>query len=156
MNRLIVVVLFLISIKALAVMEAPEMTGKNGYVEPFKMFDNLYYVGDQWVSSYVVQTSSGLVLIDTLDFPYSKWIPANLKKLGLEQEPVSHILVTHGHSDHVGGAEYLQSMYGSEVILTEKGLELAIEQANKSRGNSQFLPPDVQSFAKDSSHSPMM
>ncbi len=30
----------------------PEKIDQNGYVEPFKMFDDLYYVGDKWVSSY--------------------------------------------------------------------------------------------------------
>lgn len=151
MKKLIVAVVFIISIKALAGVKAPEMNDENGYVEPFKMFDNVYYVGDRWVSSYVVETSSGLVIIDSLDFPYSKWIPINLKKLGLEGKPVTHILVTHGHSDHVGGAEYLQSLYGASVIMTKKALELAIEQADKSRGEHKFLPPDVQWFAQDRS-----
>ena len=31
---------------------------------PFKLFDNLYYVGLQNVSSYVLKTSQGLILID--------------------------------------------------------------------------------------------
>lgn len=79
------------------------MNDRNGYVEPFQMFDDVYYVGDKWVSSYAVETNKGLVIIDTLDFSYSKWIPINLKKLGLEKKPVTHILATHGHSDHVGG-----------------------------------------------------
>lgn len=56
----------------------PKMSAENGYIEPFKMFDNVYYIGDKWVSSYAIDTSSGLVIIDTLDFPYSKWIPKNL------------------------------------------------------------------------------
>ena len=32
---------------------------------PFKLFDNVYYVGLQTVSAYLVTTSAGLVLIDT-------------------------------------------------------------------------------------------
>lgn len=151
MDKFIVVVAFLISLEAFANIDVPEMSDENGYVEPFKMFDNLYYVGDKWVSSYVVATSSGLVIIDTLDFPYSKWIPENLEKLGLGDEKVTHILVTHGHSDHVGGAEFLQSLYGSTVIMSEKGLELSKEQALESNGKNQFSPPIVKSFAADSS-----
>lgn len=144
-------ILVLWSLAAFANEEVPAMNGKNGYIEPFRMFDNVYYVGDKWVSSYVVETLSGLVLIDSLDFPYSKWIPENLRKLGLGDKEITHILVTHGHSDHVGGAEYLQSIFGSKVIMTKKGLELAIEQSGKSKGKNKFLPPKVEAFATDGS-----
>lgn len=152
MSRIIVFVVLFISMKSVADAGAPEMKVENGYVEPFRMFDNVYYVGDKWVSSYAVETSSGLVIIDTLDFPYGKWIPANLEKLGLNDKKVTHIFVTHGHSDHVGGAEYLQSLYGSKIIMSEKALELAKEQALKSEGKNRFIPPAVESFAEDSSN----
>lgn len=145
-------IFILLSAPTFSETEIPEMNTENGYVEPFKMFDNVYYVGDKWVSSYAVETSSGLVIIDTLDFPYSKWIPINLQKLGLGDKAVTHIIATHGHSDHVGGAQYLQSMYNSKVIMTKKGLELSIEQSEKSKGKNKFLPPEVYTFAEDDSN----
>ena len=43
------------------------------------------------------------------------WIPTNLEKLGLQDKAITHILVTHGHSDHDGGAQYLQSEYEAKV-----------------------------------------
>ncbi|ELA9373319.1 MBL fold metallo-hydrolase [Vibrio parahaemolyticus] len=149
MKKLSVVLLLLVSVCARANEDFPEMNDKNGYVEPFQMFDDVYYVGDKWVSSYAVETNTGLVIIDTLDFPYSKWIPINLKKLGLEKKPVTHILATHGHSDHVGGAQYLQAKYGSKVVMTSKGHELAKTQAVKSEGSNKFLPPNVDLIVKD-------
>ena len=149
MKKLSVVLLLLVSVCVRANDGIPEMNDKNGYVEPFQMFDDVYYVGDKWVSSYAVETNTGLVIIDTLDFPYSKWIPINLKKLGLEKKPVTHILATHGHSDHVGGAQYLQAKYGSIVVMTSKGHELAKKQAEKSEGANKFLPPNVDFIVKD-------
>ncbi|HCG5249954.1 TPA: MBL fold metallo-hydrolase [Vibrio parahaemolyticus] len=149
MKKLSVVLLLLVSVCARANEDFPEMNDKNGYVEPFQMFDDVYYVGDKWVSSYAVETNTGLVIIDTLDFPYSKWIPINLKKLGLEKKPVTHILATHGHSDHVGGAQYLQAKYGSKVVMTSKGHELAKTQAVKSEGSNKFFPPNVDLIVKD-------
>lgn len=141
--------LLLSSVCASASENAPEMDDKNGYVEPFQLFDDVYYVGDKWVSSYVVETNAGLVIIDTLDFPYSKWLPVNLKKLGLESKPITHILVTHGHADHVGGAQYLQAKYGSKVVMTSKGHQLAQKQADKSEGTNKFLPPNLDLIVKD-------
>ncbi|MCC4238568.1 MBL fold metallo-hydrolase [Vibrio anguillarum] len=149
MKKLSVVLFLLVSVCVRANDDIPEMNDKNGYVEPFQMFDDVYYVGDKWVSSYAVETNTGLVIIDTLDFPYSKWIPINLKKLGLEKKPVTHILATHGHSDHVGGAQYLQAKYGSIVVMTSKGHELAKKQAEKSEGANKFLPPNVDFIVKD-------
>jgi len=149
MKKFSVVLLLLVSVCARANEDFPEMNDKNGYVEPFQMFDDAYYVGDKWVSSYAVETNTGLVIIDTLDFPYSKWIPINLEKLGLGKKPVTHILATHGHSDHVGGAQYLQAKYGSKVIMTSKGHDLAKEQAEKSEGTNKFLPPNVDLIVKD-------
>lgn len=143
------VLLLFIFVCAKADANMPEMTEQNGYVEPFQMFDDVYYVGDKWVSSYAVETGTGLVLIDTLDFPYAKWIPHNLKKLGLDNKPITHILVTHGHSDHVGGANYLQQKYGSKLAMTLQGHQLAIKQAQKSKGANQFLPPRLDITVND-------
>lgn len=149
MKKFSVVMLLLVSVCARANEDFPEMNDKNGYVEPFQMFDDVYYVGDKWVSSYAVETNTGLVIIDTLDFPYSKWIPINLEKLGLGEKPVTHILATHGHSDHVGGAQYLQAKYGSKVVMTSEGHDLAKEQAEKSEGTNKFLPPNVDLIVQD-------
>ena len=151
MKKLFIGLILLVSTSVIPSENVAEMSIKNGYVEPFQMLDNVYYVGDRWVSSYAVETSKGLVLIDTLDVPYSLWIPINLEKLGLQDKAITHILVTHGHSDHAGGAQYLQSEYGSKVVMTQKGYELAIAQANKSSGKNTFLPPQVELFVQDSS-----
>ncbi|KDM93559.1 beta-lactamase [Photobacterium galatheae] len=127
----------------------PEKTKKNGYVEPFKMFDDVYYVGDKWVSSYLITTSSGLVLIDTLESPYGRWIPDSIKKLGLDPNDLKYIIITHGHSDHIGAAEYIQRNYGSQIIISYEDFLLAKSTSKESTGNNHFIPPKVDSFTKD-------
>lgn len=130
----------------------PEKTDKNGYVEPFQMFDDLFYVGDKWASSYLVRTTDGLVLIETLESPYGRWIPSNVEKLGLNPSDIKYILVTHGHSDHVGNAEYIQRHYGSKVVMSKEELQLAKEQSTKSKGKGHFEAPHVNVFVKDGDH----
>lgn len=127
----------------------PERTDKNGYEEPFQMFDNLFYVGDKWASSYLVRTTDGLVLIETLESPYGRWIPGNVKKLGLDPSDIKYILVTHGHSDHVGNAEYIQRHYGSQVVMSKDALQMSKEQSKKSKGKGHFEAPHVDIFVKD-------
>jgi metallo-beta-lactamase class B len=129
----------------------PTMNTKNGYVEPFQIFDNVYYVGDKWVSAYIIKTSEGLILVDTLESPFSKWIPENLKKLSLDASDIKYVLVTHGHSDHVAGAHYLQKTYGAEVVMTAADYELAESQAAKSKREGHFLPPVKNRVVTDNS-----
>ncbi|RSD30040.1 MBL fold metallo-hydrolase [Vibrio pectenicida] len=118
----------------------PDKTEENGYVEPFKMFDDLYYVGDKWVSSYLVTTSDGLVLIDSLDSPYGRWIPQNIEKLGFNPKDIRYIFITHGHSDHVGSAEYIQRHFGAKVIMSNIDFRLAKFTAKQPLYRPRRLP----------------
>lgn len=116
--------ILLLSFSSVTLAKFPKMNMRNGYAEPFKMFDNLYYVGDRWTSSYLVTSAQGHILIDTLQMPYSRWLPENIKKLGLELRDIKYILVTHGHTDHGGGVAYLKSLTGSKVAMSEGATEL--------------------------------
>lgn len=99
--------------------ESPEQA-----VEPFQIFDNLYYVGIDWVAAYVLETSEGLIVIDAL---YGKWVNtlvSNIRKLGLDPDDIRYVLVTHGHFDHHGGAAQLQRRFGAKVVMTEEDWDL--------------------------------
>lgn len=129
----------------------PVMNERNGYVAPFRIFDNVYYVGDKWVSAYIITTSEGLILIDTLGGGFGPWVARGVKSLGLNPDDIRYVFVTHGHSDHVGGAQYIQDTYGSQVIMTAAAYELALTQASKSVSPTQFKSPRKDIIAEDSS-----
>jgi len=96
-------------------------------VEPFWIFDNVAYVGVDWVAAYVIRTSEGLILIDSL---YGKWVPLlerNLRTLGLNPADVKYVLTTHGHFDHAGGAAMFQKKYGAKVVMSADDWALAAE-----------------------------
>ena len=75
---------------------------------PGKAFDNLYFVGSKWVSSWAITTSAGIILIDAMDDEEEaqRIVEGGLKTLGLDPAQVKTILITHGHGDHYGGASY--------------------------------------------------
>jgi metallo-beta-lactamase class B len=93
------------------------------HTEPVKVFDNLYYVGEKMQhggspSAWAVTTSAGIILIDTMfENSMQDEIIGGFKKLGLDPANIKYIILTHGHSDHVGGAKYLQDTYKPRVIL---------------------------------------
>ena len=77
--------------------------------EPFQVFDNLYFLGTGEVASYVITTSDGLILIDTLyGGPYTPYLLENMRKMGLDIADVEYVLILQGHWDHYMGARTLQ------------------------------------------------
>jgi metallo-beta-lactamase class B len=86
-----------------------------------QVFDNLYFVGGDWVSAWVLKTSEGLILIDALNNAQEAQalIEGGMQKLGLDPRQIKYIVVTHGHGDHYGGATYLVDKYHPHVIASE-------------------------------------
>ena len=106
------------------------------HAEPAKVFDNLYFLGTQSLNSYAVTTSAGIVIIDPLyDYNAQDEIVDGLEKLGLDPADISHVIVSHGHGDHYGGARLLQERYGAEVLLSAADWELV-----EASGSSQAKP----------------
>lgn len=94
-------------------------------VEPFQIFDNLYYIGIEWVSCYLLATTDGLILIDSLYGDHIDTAIDGIRALGFDPADVKYVLTTHGHFDHAGGAARFQEEYGARVAMTEADWELA-------------------------------
>jgi len=89
------------------------------YVEPVKVFDNLYFVGQSEYSAWAVTTSEGIILFDTLfDYSVEEQVAGGLKKLGLDPATIKYAVVSHPHPDHHGGARFLQDRYGTRVLMS--------------------------------------
>jgi len=100
--------------------EAPRANSPNDPpIEPTKIFDNVYVVGNQGTVAYVINTSDGLLMIDSLsaDQTDTQLLPG-LQKLGLNPAKVKIIVVGHGHADHFGGTAYFQEHFGSKVYIS--------------------------------------
>jgi glyoxylase-like metal-dependent hydrolase (beta-lactamase superfamily II) len=92
---------------------------KEDRVTPTKVFDNLYYIGTKGVGSWVVKSSSGIILINAM---HTAWVNSTLlpgfKKLGLNPADVVYVIVTQGEGDHFGGAKYFQDKYDAQVVMS--------------------------------------
>jgi metallo-beta-lactamase class B len=88
-------------------------------VGPIRIFDNFYYVGNTYVSAYVLKTSAGLIMIDAL---HDQWTNVSLEampKVGLNPKDIKYLIVTHGHNDHFGGAQAVKALSGARIALTD-------------------------------------
>jgi metallo-beta-lactamase class B len=88
------------------------------YAEPQQVFDNLYFLGTRFHTSWALTTSAGIILIDTLyNYAVVPEIVDGLKAMRLNPADVKYVLITHGHSDHDEGARYFQETHGARVML---------------------------------------
>src|ERR1700744_2433131 len=70
---------------------------------PFKIADQLYYVGASDYSAYLIVTKAGLIVIDGGDAPVGPQVVKNIRTLGFDPKQVKILLNTHEHFDHAAG-----------------------------------------------------
>jgi metallo-beta-lactamase class B len=106
-------------------------------IEPARVFDQLYFVGQNAVSAWALTTSEGIVLFDTLNSPeeVKSIIEPGLRKFGLDPKNIRYVVITHAHGDHYAGAQYLHDTYGSRLLASD--IDWA-EMARQSRGEGNL------------------
>jgi metallo-beta-lactamase class B len=90
----------------------------NWYASPYKVFDNLYWLGTRQHSSWALRTSDGIIIIDT-NFAWATQpeIIDGLTTLGLDPKQIKYVLISHAHGDHDQGAAELQKRFGAKVVM---------------------------------------
>lgn len=111
--------------------------------EPFKVFDNVYYVGFQTVSSYLITTSDGLALIDAGYAPTVDWLLASIRKTGHDPKNIKYIFVTHSHVDHASGAARMKQETGARVGLSAEDWA-EVERQQSSPQAQRSFPVAIQ------------
>ena len=89
--------------------------------EPFRVFGNTYYVGVGGLSSVLIASDAGHILIDGGLTQSAPLIAASIRKLGFRIEDVRLIVNSHAHFDHAGGISALQRASGATVAASTAG-----------------------------------
>jgi metallo-beta-lactamase class B len=90
---------------------------------PFRVYGNTYYVGPHGLSSILVTSDAGHVLIDGAIPESVPQIVANIRSLGFRIEDVKLILNSHVHFDHAGGIAELQRLSGARVVASKSSAQ---------------------------------
>lgn len=105
------------------------------YQEPRQIFDNLYWVGNLRNNSWVIKTSAGLIVVDTLfHYTVEAEIVDGIKKLGMNPRDIKYVLITHGHGDHDEGAKILQDL-GARIVMAKPDWDLMLNGTPMPGGN---------------------
>jgi len=95
----------------------------NAAQDPFRIYGNTWFVGTNGLSSILIETDDGLILLDGALPQSSPLIAANIRSLGFDPADIKAILVSHAHFDHAGGVNALQKLSGSVVYTSPKGAQ---------------------------------
>ncbi len=112
-------------------------------LEPTKLFDNVYAVGNSETAVYAVTSSEGILLLDAGFENKAEALAAQLQKAGLDPARVKFILLGHGHADHFGGAKFFQDKYGAKVAAAAEDWDLIngpAAQGGPQRGGGGAKP----------------
>lgn len=107
--------------------------------KPFRVIDNIYYVGTAGVSAWLIFTLQGFILIDGGLPESAAQIEANIKTLGFDIKNVGLILNSHAHFDHAGGLARLKRDSGARLLVSE-GDKPIIERGRVTFGPSMANP----------------
>jgi metallo-beta-lactamase class B len=99
--------------------------------EPAKIAGPIYYVGTKGLSSFLITTDEGHILLYTGMPGSGPLIEASIVKLGFKPRDIKYILTGHAHVDHVGGHAYMKRVSGAKVVMMAHEKEL-IESGGKS------------------------
>ena len=90
-----------------------------GSNEVVQVFDDVFYATTGAVGAWIIRTSAGIILWDTLNSEdeAKTIIEAGMRKFGMSPTDIRVIVIGHHHRDHTGGLEYFQRMYNPTIYM---------------------------------------
>lgn len=121
--------------------------GWNTPQKPFNIVGNTWYVGTTELSSVLITSPQGHILIDGPLPQSAPIIAANIEALGFKLKDVKFILNSHAHFDHAGGIAELQRLTGATVAASASGAKV-LEAGTVGSDDPQYDPKEVYRVPK--------
>ena len=120
--------------------DAPHVCGfcdrLNAPAEPYRIYGDTYYVGTAMISSVLIASDDGLVLVNGGMTQTAPLIAASIEKIGYSLGDLKLIVNTHAHFDHAGGIAALARATGAEVAASTEGAS-ALEAGHPPENDPQ-------------------
>ncbi len=118
--------------------ECERCDGWNEPRDPFRIHGNTWYVGTDGLSSILIETDDGLVLVDGGLPQSAALIVASIRELGFDPLAIRAIFVSHPHFDHAGGVNALQRMTRAAVYTSAAGVA-TLKSGRLQAGDPQYV-----------------
>jgi metallo-beta-lactamase class B len=121
----------------------PNFRQWNRPIQPFPIAGPLYYVGSENLTSLLLTSPAGHILIDGGCEETAPQILENVRRLGFRVEDIRILLSTHAHSDHAGGLARLKAVTGARLYAGAKDVEALARggRADFAWGDDLPFPP---------------
>jgi metallo-beta-lactamase class B len=104
---------------SLSLLHADYVPKWNRQIEPYRVISNVYYVGTNYLASFLITTPEGNILINP-DFEQSvPLIQKNVEKLGFHFADTKIILISHAHDDHAAGCALAKKLAGAKLMVMD-------------------------------------
>jgi metallo-beta-lactamase class B len=91
----------------------------NKPIPPFHIAGNVYYVGTNYLASYLITTPAGDILINP---DYAESVPLiehSVETLGFHFSDIKIILISHAHDDHAAGCALAKKRSGAQLMVMD-------------------------------------
>jgi metallo-beta-lactamase class B len=105
--------------------------------QPFKLFGNSYYVGTHGLSSVLITSDQGHILIDGDLAESAPLIRHHIEQLGFKLKDIKLIVNSHAHFDHAGGIAELQKLTGARVAASPWA-KATLDSGHSDKQDPQF------------------
>ena len=123
MRNFIAIIFLLLSSANLFAQNAEERVAWNKPVKPFRVAGNVYYVGAAGVSSFLITSPEGHILLDGGLPETAPLIQESIQELGFKLADVKILINSHAHFDHAGGLAELKKLTGAKLMISEGDAE---------------------------------
>lgn len=101
---------------------------------PFRIADNLYFIGNDFDASYLVVTPKGNIIINSGFQDRLPKLKASIEKLGFKFADTKIVLLSHGHIDHAGASELIKEQTGAKLMVMSQDVPIL-----ESGGKKDFV-----------------
>jgi metallo-beta-lactamase class B len=92
----------------------------NRALPPYRVIDNIYYVGSTEIAQFLITTPEGHILLDSGFEASVPRLRDNVAALGFRFEDIKVILTSHAHIDHVQAHALVRRLTGARVVASAR------------------------------------
>jgi metallo-beta-lactamase class B len=138
----VICVLLTVATGAAQAQTREQLENWNTPVAPFRIIGNIYYVGASDVTSFLIVTPAGDILLDGGLAQTAPQIEANIRTLGFKASDVKILLNSHAHFDHAAGLAELKKSSGAKLVAMEGDMTLL-----ENGGGGDFFFGGTETFS---------